>query len=196
MSNRTWSHMWARWYLPIFQFRDVLLTLMYIDSFISLMSFWSSLPTILKFSQCSSMTCGVEMVIYWGRGLKVFFKPLSKCSCRLSYVFFFTFQPVPFVSVYDATLLSFMVFVFGCHQEVFGTPAPFKVYLYAMFPTYIFYAFTEAFCIWYHYILSFGVRNGTVACWFLLLLNGQEHWSCSLSCLSPSWIFASGQDFL
>ena len=47
MLNRTSSHMWGRWCLPIFLFRDVLLTLMYIDSF---MKFWSSLPTVLKFS--------------------------------------------------------------------------------------------------------------------------------------------------
>ena len=79
------------------------------------------------------MTSGDKMVIYWGRGLEVFLKPLSKCSCRLSYVFFITFHPVTFVSVYDATLLSHMVFVFGWHQEVFDGPAPFKVYFYAMF---------------------------------------------------------------
>ena len=48
--NRTSFHMWGRWYLPIFLFMDGLLTHMYIDSFISLMRFWSSLPTTLKFS--------------------------------------------------------------------------------------------------------------------------------------------------
>ena len=78
--------------------------------------------------QCSSMTCCVEMVIYWGRDLQVFFKHLSKCSWRLSYVFFIILHPVTFVSVYDATVLSYMVFVFGCHQEVFDGSAPFKVY--------------------------------------------------------------------
>ena len=49
MVNRTSSYMWDRGYLPIFLFRDGLLTHMYIDSFISLMRFWSSLPIILKF---------------------------------------------------------------------------------------------------------------------------------------------------
>ena len=33
MLNKTSSHMWGRWYLPMFLFRDGLLTLMYIDSF-------------------------------------------------------------------------------------------------------------------------------------------------------------------
>ena len=50
MLFRTSSHIWGRWYLPMFLFRDGLLTLMYIASFISLMRFWSSLPTMLKLS--------------------------------------------------------------------------------------------------------------------------------------------------
>ena len=48
--NRTSFHMCGRWYLPIFLLRDGLLTLMYKASLIVLMRFWSSLPTILKFS--------------------------------------------------------------------------------------------------------------------------------------------------
>ena len=51
---RTSSHMWGRWYLPRFLFRDGLLTLMYKASFMVLMRFWSSLPTILKFSMVTS----------------------------------------------------------------------------------------------------------------------------------------------
>ena len=46
--TRTSSHTWGRWYLPMFLFRDGLLTLMYIDSFINLERLCSSLPTILK----------------------------------------------------------------------------------------------------------------------------------------------------
>ena len=50
MLNRTSSHIWGRWYLPMFMLRDGLLTLVHTASFICLMRFWSSLPTILKFS--------------------------------------------------------------------------------------------------------------------------------------------------
>ena len=46
--HRTSSHMWGRWYLPMFLFRDGLLTLVYRASFMVLMRFWSSLPTMLK----------------------------------------------------------------------------------------------------------------------------------------------------
>ena len=46
--TRTSSHIWGRWYLPMFLFRDGLLTLIYIDSFINLERLCSSLPTILK----------------------------------------------------------------------------------------------------------------------------------------------------
>ena len=48
---RTSSHMWGRLYLPIFLFRDGLLTLIYRASLMALMRFCSSLPTILKFSK-------------------------------------------------------------------------------------------------------------------------------------------------
>ena len=46
--TRTSSHMWGRWYLPMYLFRDGLLTLMNIDTLISLERFCSSLPTMLK----------------------------------------------------------------------------------------------------------------------------------------------------
>ena len=45
---RTSSHIWGRWYLPMFLFRDGSLTLMNKASFIALVRFWSSLPTIVK----------------------------------------------------------------------------------------------------------------------------------------------------
>ena len=55
--HRTSSHMWGRWYLPMFLFRDGLLTLMYGASFMALIRFWSSLPTMLKLSMLKlSMT--------------------------------------------------------------------------------------------------------------------------------------------
>ena len=47
--SRTSSQTGGRWYLPTVLFRDGLLTLMYIDSFMNLMRFWSS-PTILRLS--------------------------------------------------------------------------------------------------------------------------------------------------
>ena len=45
---RTSSHVWGRWYLPMFLFRDGSLTLMNRASLIALVRFWSSLPTIVK----------------------------------------------------------------------------------------------------------------------------------------------------
>ena len=95
--------------------------------------------------QCSTMTCDVEVVKYWGGGLQVFSKPLSKCFWRLSYIFFITFHPITPVSVYDAILFGYVVFVFGCHQEVFDGPAPFEVYLNAIFLTYICYTINSIF---------------------------------------------------
>ena len=50
MLNRTSSHICGRWYLPTFLLRDGSLALMYIASFMALLKFWSSFPTILNFS--------------------------------------------------------------------------------------------------------------------------------------------------
>ena len=50
MWGRTTSQICGRWYLPIFLFRDGLLTLMYKASLMSLMRFWSSLPNMEKLS--------------------------------------------------------------------------------------------------------------------------------------------------
>ena len=50
MLNRTSSHICGRWYLPTFLLRDGSLALIYMASFMALLRFWSSFPTILKFS--------------------------------------------------------------------------------------------------------------------------------------------------
>ena len=73
---RTSSHIWGRWYLPMFLFRDGLLTLMNIDSLISLERFCSSLPTMLKFS--SEVVWLVVLLWSWiGEGA-------FRCSLNLS----------------------------------------------------------------------------------------------------------------
>ena len=116
--NRTSSHMWGRWHMPLFLFRDRLLTLVYIASFVSLMRLWSSLPNILMFSNVVVW----PVVLQWsyiGEGVSDVFEPLSKCSGGFSYIFFIIFYPVTFESVYDATLLGHRIFVLRCHQEVF-----------------------------------------------------------------------------
>ena len=56
MLSRTSYHMCGRWYLPIFLFRDGLLTLMYKASVISLRRFWSSLPNMEKLSMVTECT--------------------------------------------------------------------------------------------------------------------------------------------
>ena len=48
--NKTLSHIWLNWNLPVFLFRVGLFTLMKIDSFINLVKSYPSLPMILKLS--------------------------------------------------------------------------------------------------------------------------------------------------
>ena len=94
MLIRTSSHKWGRWYLPMFLFRDGLLTLMNIDSLINLESFCSSLPTMLKFS--SEVVWPVVLLWSCMGGLQMFFVPLSKCSWCFSNILLITFQPITF----------------------------------------------------------------------------------------------------
>ena len=57
--NRTSSQICSRWYLPIFLFRDGLLTIMYRASLMVLMRFWSSLLTMVNTLGRLVSTCGI-----------------------------------------------------------------------------------------------------------------------------------------
>ena len=101
---RTSSHMCGRWYFPMFLFRDGLLTLMNIDSLISLERFCSSLPTMLKLFKVILWSCDVAVFIDRGVDFQVFLVSLSKCSSCLTYVLLITFKPIALVSINYATL--------------------------------------------------------------------------------------------
>ena len=80
MFNRTSSQICGRWYLPIFLFRDGLLTLIYslLDGPHEVLVLSSQYGEIIN---GYIMTRDVGMVMYRGRGLQMFLKPLCKCSC-------------------------------------------------------------------------------------------------------------------
>ena len=124
--NRTSSQMCGRWYFPMFLFRDGLLTLIYRASLMVLIRFWSSLPTILKIIYANLVTNDLIMVIYGGWDLLMFLEPLSKCSGRLSYIFFITLHPFTFISVDDPTFLQHRIFVLRGHQEFLIVTPPLK----------------------------------------------------------------------
>ena len=132
MLNRTSSQMCGRWYLPMFLFRDGLLTLIYRASMMVLIRFWSSLPTMPKFSMADFVTSGVIVVKYGGWGLLMFLEPLSKCSGGFPYIFFITLHPVTLVSVDDSNLFQHRIFVFGSHQEASDGIASFEVDLHSI----------------------------------------------------------------
>ena len=137
----------------MFLFRDGLLTLMNIDSLISLERFCSSLPTMLvKLSSDGRMTCDVTMVKDRGGGFQMFFKPLSKCSSCLSYVLPTAFQPITFVSIDYTTLFCYVVFVFWCHQFIFYGFSTLEVNLDAISFTNVLEGFTESFIIRNSYV--------------------------------------------
>ena len=123
MLSRTTSYMCGRWYLPMLLLRDGLLTLMNNASFIHLLRFWSSLPTMLKFSM---VTSGVKMVIYRGGCVEVFFEPLSKFYWGLSNVFLIAFHPVTLESINDATFFWMVCWSFGAIRRILMVLPPLK----------------------------------------------------------------------
>ena len=170
MLFRTSSHLWGSWYLPVFLFRDGLLTLMYIASFISLMRLWSSLPVILKLS--SAVVWPVMLLWSWiGEGA-------LRCSLNLSpnvladspiYI------PHHIATCHTCTCIwchsfCYGIFIFRCHQEVFDCFAPSKVDLYAMLLTYVFEVYTEASCVCYCYVISSDIGLAFVVCSILILV--------------------------
>ena len=84
------------------------------------------------------MTSDVKVVTYWGGGLQVFPKSLSKHSWWLPYIFIITLHPFAFVCVDDATLLCDGILIFRSHQEAFDGITSFTIYLYPMFSAYLF----------------------------------------------------------
>ena len=134
----------------------------------SLMRVGSPLPTILKFS---SVVLWPVMLEWSNIGDGAF-----RCSLNLSpnvledsYIFFITFHPITSVSVYDATLLDYVVFIFGCHQEVFDGPALWSILEYHI--SYIFfYTLTEAFHVRNHYVVFLMLEMLLILVSFFLLL--------------------------
>ena len=185
--NRTWSHMCARWYLPMFLLRDGLLTLMYNVSLMVLMRFWSSLPTILKFF-IGTVWPEVLGWSYIGKGAFWCSLNLSKCSWWFSNVLFITLNPVTFISIYDCTIFKDRIFVLWSHEEVLDSHASFKVLLYPMFTAYSLDALTQPFGIRNHHVwilVAFGVVSRIVGassvvilCWSL----GLDHHSVESPC--------------
>ena len=100
--NRTTSQICSRWYLPMFLFRDGLLTLIYRASFMVLMRFWSSLPSMEKLS---IMTAWPEMLRWSCIGEGAF-----RCSLNLSKISWF------FLSAYYhlLNLLNSIYFTHAC----------------------------------------------------------------------------------
>ena len=94
-----------------------------------------------KVVDVGSVTSGVTVVIDRGGGFKVFFKPISKCSCCLTYILFITFQPVTFKSIHNATFVGHVVFIFWS-QFIFQGLDTFKMNLNAISLANVFDALT------------------------------------------------------
>ena len=65
--NRISTHTCGIWYLPMFLLRDESLIFMYIDSFMILVRFWTSMPTVLKFSTVVLASPVVLLLSYIGK---------------------------------------------------------------------------------------------------------------------------------
>ena len=146
MLSRTSCHICGRWYLPMFLLRDGLLTLMYYASFIALLRFWSSLPTMLKLS----------MVTLWPVALKWSYIQEGALWCSLnlspnaledSPIYSSSHSTLTPVSINDLTLLLDKILIFWSHQEVLDGIASFKIHLHSMFTAYFLQALTQPFVV-------------------------------------------------
>ena len=100
MLCRTSSHMCGRWYLPMFLFRDGLLTLIYRALFNCSQEVLILSSLYAKVVNSDTMTRDDRMVMDRGRGLKMFLEPLCKISCWLTNILFITFHPVALVCIW------------------------------------------------------------------------------------------------
>ena len=149
---RTSSHIWGRWYLPMFLFRDGSLTLMNRASLIALVRFWFSLPTIVKLLM---LTLWPEMLQWSYIGEGSFW-----CSLNLSAkvladslnVLFITPIFIAFISVYDSTFVGNRILVLWCHKEAFDGLSSFEVDLYPKFVAWFFDPLTKPLMIWNHHV--------------------------------------------
>ena len=148
--NRTSSQTCGKWYFPTFLFRDGSLTLTYRASFIVLIRFKSSLPTMLKLLM---VTLWPVMLLwsYMGEGgFQMFLEPFSKSSWGLSNVFLIAIYPVTLVFVDDSTLFLDWIFVFGRHQEIFDGRYSLEVHCYLIFAANVLDALTQSTIVWNH----------------------------------------------
>ena len=152
--HRTLSHMRGRWYLPVFLFGDGLLTLMYRASFMVLIRFWSSLPTMLKLSMLTSWPDLFEWS-YIGEGA-------FRCSLNLSAN---VLADSPVYSSSHSTL-SIYIYIWlhsfsGCDLYPleplggFDGETSFEMHLYPILLAWSFYALTETLIVWNHHIWVF-----------------------------------------
>ena len=109
-------------------------------------------PNNAKIFNGDLMTSDVAMVINWGGGLLMFFKPLSKCSGGFTYAFLITVNPATLKSIDDPTLFQDWILILGGHQEAFDGMSSFKVNLHTMFVTDLLEAFTHTFVVGDHHV--------------------------------------------
>ena len=174
MLCRTSSQICGRWYLLTFLFRDGLFPpyvqgLFYESSEVLVLS-----PQDGKVVNCDSMTRDVDMVMYRGRGLEMFFKPLFKIPCWLPYVFMITIYPATFESVYDPTSFKDWVFVLRGHKKVFDGMTSLQMHFNPIFFASSLVALTEPLMVRDHEMCfwsSVVVWSWLLAIWIVFLLG-------------------------
>ena len=101
-------------------------------------------PYYVEVVNYCSMTCGVTVVICWGRTLELFLEPLPKCSWEFSNIFFIILsQSVTFKSIYHNTLSNNIIIVLVSQQEVLNGIICSEKYLSPMFSNYVLKALTQ-----------------------------------------------------
>ena len=148
----------------------------------ALVTFWSSLPTMLKFGIVVSWPVMLRWS-YIGEGAYWCSRKLSpKKSWWLPYIFIITVHPLAFQSVNDVTCHCDLTFILRCHQQAFDCIASFVVHLYTMFIGYLLHALTQTHHI--HMVEAYRVCSD-LSCYLYDLSCLYLVFWVSWCCLSP-----------
>ena len=101
-----------------------------------------------------------------GEGLfQVFLSSFPPCPCCLSYIFLIAIQMMALITVNYSTFA-----VLGFHEDLFDGCVSFKVYLYTILTTCLFYTFGYSLCVWDYYLSSCGLVCLSVSGWIVVLV--------------------------
>ena len=92
------------------------------------------------------------------------------------------------VTIYYATSAVLGIPVLGFHDDLFNCSVSFKVHLYAILTTCLFYTFGYSFCVWDDYLSYCGLVALSVVGWVADLVVVASDSIVVVTCVVVGWI--------